>query len=323
MILKVGAIVIGVILFIPTLIGNGVSAAISALFGSGDSQPSATALADIPADYLALYRAAAGVCPGLDWSILAAIGKIEGDHGRSPLPGVHSGENGYGAGGPMQFKSATFAGVLARHQIPPGGASPPSRYNPHDAIYAAAFLLCDNGVRRGDLRAAIFAYNHADWYVNQVLAQAKQYADAAASVGTGDCNAIQATNAVAVAAINYACGQRGLPYVWGGNGPDGGHAGFDCSGLTKAAYAAAGVTLPRTAQTQFNAGPRVPAGQPLLPGDLVFYGTPNNIHHVGLYIGGGRMINAPTFGQPVQIDNYRYRGDDYAGATRPASSVAA
>jgi cell wall-associated NlpC family hydrolase len=323
MILKVGAVVIGVILLIPTLIGGGVSGAISALFGSEGTQPSATALADIPPDYLALYRAAAGECPGLDWSILAAIGKIEGDHGRSPLPGVHSGENGYGAGGPMQFKSATFAGVLARHQIPPGGASPPSRYNPHDAIYAAAFLLCDNGVRRGDLRAAIFAYNHADWYVNQVLAQAKQYADAAATVGTGDCNAIQATNAVAVAAINYACGQRGLPYVWGGNGPDGGHAGFDCSGLTKAAYGAAGVTLPRTAQTQYNAGPGVPAGQPLLPGDLVFYGTPNNIHHVGLYIGGGRMINAPTFGQPVQIDNYRYKGDDYTGATRPAGSVAA
>ncbi|MCK2238147.1 MULTISPECIES: NlpC/P60 family protein [unclassified Crossiella] len=323
MILKVGAIVIGVILFIPTLIGNGVSAAISALFGSGNSQPSATALADIPADYLALYRAAAGECPGLDWSILAAIGKIESDHGRSPLPGVHSGENGYGAGGPMQFKSATFDGVLARHQIPPGGASPPSRYNPHDAIYAAAFMLCDDGVRRGDLRAAIFAYNHADWYVKQVLDQAKQYADAAATVGTGDCNAIQATNAVAVAAINYACGQRGLPYVWGGNGPDGGHAGFDCSGLTKAAYAAAGVTLPRTAQTQFNAGPHVPAGQPLLPGDLVFYGTPNNIHHVGLYIGGGSMVDAPDFGQVVKVQPYRYKGDDYAGATRPAGSVVA
>ncbi|WP_410593582.1 NlpC/P60 family protein [Amycolatopsis sp. lyj-23] len=323
MILKVGAIVIGVIIFIPTLIGNGVSAAISALFGSGNSQPSATALADIPADYLALYRAAAGECPGLDWSILAAIGKIESDHGRSPLPGVHSGENGYGAGGPMQSKSATFDGVIARHQIPPGGASPPSRYNPHDAIYAAAFMLCDDGVRRGDLRAAIFAYNHADWYVKQVIDQAKQYADAAATVGTGDCNAIQATNAVAVAAINYACGQRGLPYVWGGNGPQGGHAGFDCSGLTKAAYAAAGVTLPRTAQTQFNTGPHVPPGQPLLPGDLVFYGTPNNIHHVGLYIGGGSMVDAPDFGQVVKVQPYRYNGDDYAGATRPTGSVAA
>jgi hypothetical protein len=119
----------------------------------------------------------------------------------------------------MQFLSGSFNGVLARHQIPPGGANPPSRYNPHDAIYAASFYLCDNGVSRGDLRAAIFAYNHADWYVKQVLDQAKQYADAAAMVGTGDCNAIQATNAVAVAAINYACGQRGLPYVWADSAP--------------------------------------------------------------------------------------------------------
>jgi cell wall-associated NlpC family hydrolase len=323
MILKVGAIVIAAILFIPMVIGGGVSGAISAIFGSGGSQPSATALADIPPDYLALYRAAAAVCPGLDWSILAAIGKIEGDHGRSPLTGVHTGDNGYGAGGPMQFKSATFDGVLARHQLPPGGASPPSRYTPHDAIYAAAFMLCDDGVSRGDLRAALFAYNHADWYVNHVLAQAKQYTDAAGSVGTGDCNAVQAANAVAIAAINYACGQRGLPYVWGGNGPAEGDAGFDCSGLTTAAYAAGDVTLPRTAQTQFNAGPRVPGRQPLLPGDLVFYGTPQRIHHVGLYIGGGLMINAPDFGQVVKIEPYRYNGDDYAGATRPTASIAA
>lgn len=318
---KVAVAVIAALLLIPLLIAAGVSGAISAVFGSGSSQPSATALADIPADYLALYREAAGVCPGLDWTILAAIGKIESDHGRSPLPGVSSGENYAGAGGPMQFEQSSFDGVLARHQLPSGGASPPSRYNPHDAIYAAAFYLCDNGVSRGDVRAAIFSYNHADWYVQEVLDQAKKYADAAASVGTGDCNAIQATNAVALTAINYACGQRGLPYVWGGNGPQDG--GFDCSGLTVAAYGAAGVTLPRTADAQFRAGPRVPDGQPLLPGDLVFYGTAAHIHHVGLYIGGGLMIDAPDVGQLVKVEPYRYKGDDYFGATRPASSVAA
>lgn len=140
-----------------------------------------------------------------------------------------------------------------------------------------------------------------------------------AHAGTGNCTNIQAPTPPALTAINYACGQRGLPYVWGGNGPDHGHNGFDCSGLTTAAYQAAGITLPRTAHTQFQAGPHVPPGAPLLPGDLVFYGTPSNIHHVGLYIGNGKMINAPTFGQPVQIDNYRYPGDDYAGATRPSN----
>jgi cell wall-associated NlpC family hydrolase len=315
-----------VLLLIPVLLGMGVSAVVDALFGSSSntSVDCTKPVADIPPEYCLLYLTAAPDCPGLDWTVLAAIGKVESDHGRSTLPGVHEGENYAGAGGPMQFLAPTFTGVIAAHQIPPGGASPPSRYNPHDAIHAAAFLLCDNGVRRGDLRAAILSYNPAASYVVMVLEQAGRYAEAAASsVGNGDCNAIQAPNAVTLAAINYACGQRGLPYVWGGNGPTGGDAGFDCSGLTKAAYAAAGVSLPRTAQTQFNAGPRVPTGQPLLPGDLVFYGTPANIHHVGLYIGGGLMINAPDFGQAVQIDNYRYNGDDYAGVTRPAASIAA
>ena len=323
MIAKVGVAAIGVIILIPLLIAAGVSGAISAVFGGGGgSQPSQSALDDIPPDYLALYRAAAGVCPGLDWSILAAIGKIETDHGRSTLPGVSSGENSAGAGGPMQFLQATFDGVVVRHPLPAGGASPPSRYNPHDAIYTAAYYLCDNGAGRGDLHSAIFAYNHAEWYVQEVLDQAKKYSDAAASVGTGDCNAIQATNSVALTAINYACGQRGLPYVWGGNGAADG--GFDCSGLTVAAYGAAGITLPRTADSQFRAGPRAPDGQPLLPGDLVFYGNASvNIHHVGLYIGGGMMIDAPDFGQVVKIQPYRYKGDDYAGATRPAGSVAA
>jgi cell wall-associated NlpC family hydrolase len=313
------------VLLIPVMLGMGVSAVVDALFGSSSnsSVDCTKPIADIPPEYCLLYVTAAPDCPGLDWTVLAAIGKVESDHGRSPLPGVTEGENAYGAGGPLQFKSATFDGVLARHQLPPGGASPPSRYNPHDAIYAAAFMLCDDGVSRGDLRAALFAYNHADWYVNQVFAQAKQYAGAAGSVGTGDCNAVQAANAVAIAAINYACGQRGLPYVWGGNGPAEGDAGFDCSGLTAAAYAAAGVTLPRTAQTQFNAGPRVLGRQPLLPGDLVFYGTPQRIHHVGLYIGGGLMINAPDFGEVVKIEPYRHNGDDYAGATRPTASIAA
>ncbi len=309
-----------VLLFIPVMFGLGVAAIVDALFGSSSNNAvdCTKPIADIPPEYCLLYVAAAPDCPGLEWTLLAAIGKEETDHGRSTLDGVSEDENFAGAGGPMQFLASTFDEVITKHHIPPGGASPPSRYNPHDAIHAAAFLLCDTGVRRGDLRAAIFAYNHDDSYVDMVLNQAARYTVAAGG-GTGDCNAIQAPNAVTLTAINYACGQRGLPYVWGGNGPQGGDAGFDCSGLTKAAYAAAGVSVPRTAQTQFNAGPHVPFGQPLLPGDLVFYGTPANIHHVGLYVGGGLMIDAPDFGQVVKIEPYRYHGDDYAGSTRPVN----
>ncbi|MEV6831258.1 bifunctional lytic transglycosylase/C40 family peptidase [Amycolatopsis sp. NPDC051102] len=302
------------------LIGGVGQAVVKAIFGSS-TQPSQEAIADIPADYLALYRAAATVCPGLDWSILAAIGKVEGDHGRSKLIGIAEGtENSFGARGPMQFLQSTFDGVVARHPIPPGGRNPPSPWDKHDAIYAAAYYLCESGAPR-DIRKALFAYNHADWYVNEVLDQAKKYSQAA--VGTGRCDDIQAPNATTATAINFACGQLGLPYLWGGNGPANGDRGFDCSGLTKAAYEAADITLPRTARTQYAAGPLIAGGRPLLPGDLVFYGTPGNVHHVGLYIGAGKMVHAPTFGEPVQVSPYRWNGDDYLTASRPAADVRA
>lgn len=162
---------------------------VSMMSGSGSmadssSRPSADALADIPADYLQLYQTAAATCPGLDWSVLAGIGKVETNHGRLQAAGVTDGENFAGAGGPMQFLEPTFTWVLAKaaevgKHIPPGGATPPSRYNAHDAIYAAAFYLCMSGADRGDLYRAIFAYNHADWYVRKVLDQALRYQQAA------------------------------------------------------------------------------------------------------------------------------------------------
>lgn len=130
-----------------------------------------------------------------------------------------------------------------------------------------------------------------------------------------------APGTAAARAIEFALAQRGLPYVWGGNGPQQGDAGFDCSGLTTAAYAYAGIRLPRTAHTQYYAGPHVPDGAPLEPGDLVFYGVPARVHHVGLYLGEGRMVNAPTFGKPVRLAYVRYPGDDYLGATRPAAGI--
>ena len=126
---------------------------------------------------------------------------------------------------------------------------------------------------------------------------------------------IQAPNGVAAKAIAFACAQLGQPYVWGGNG----ETGWDCSGLVTAAYRAAGIDIPRTTQPEYEAGPLVPVGQPLMPGDLVFYGTPSNVHHVGLYLGAGKIVHAPTFGQPVQVSPYRWAGDDYLAASRPTA----
>ena len=180
---KICAAVFGVLIAIPVLIGAATQGAVSAALGSA-SQPSPAALADIPGDYLDLYRTAASVCPGLDWAILAAIGKIETDHGRYDAPGVRNGENFAGAGGPMQFLQPTFNAVLGRHTIPPGGASPPSRYNPHDAVHAAAYYLCDNGARdAADISGALYAYNPSQSYVQRVLNQADRYRAAESARG--------------------------------------------------------------------------------------------------------------------------------------------
>ncbi|MEV0538409.1 bifunctional lytic transglycosylase/C40 family peptidase [Nocardia salmonicida] len=282
--------------------------------GTGTA-PSTEAQQDIPPEMLVLYQAAAGDCPGLDWSVLAAIGKIETDHGRSTLPGVSQGENSSGAGGPMQFLAPTFNSVVARHPLPAGGASPPSRYNPSDAIHAAAFYLCDSGAPE-DMYSAIFAYNHADWYVNDVLAHAARYRATETDTSGGDCLTASPPNPTAAQVISFACAQLGLPYVWGGNGPDV-NGGWDCSGLTQAAYRAAGISIPRTTYDQVHTGAPVAENQ-LTPGDLVFYGAAADVHHVGIYLGGGQMVHAPTFNEPVQVSAYRWGGDDYYTAMRPS-----
>jgi membrane-bound lytic murein transglycosylase B len=124
---------------------------------------------------LDLYEKAALVCPGLPWTVLAAIGTVESDNGSSTLPGVHSGANYAGAEGPMQFEPATFAAY--DEPAPPGGVDPPSPYDPADAVYAAVRMLCAQGAAGGrDVRGAIFAYNHSDAYVSEVLSLAGLYA---------------------------------------------------------------------------------------------------------------------------------------------------
>jgi cell wall-associated NlpC family hydrolase len=293
---------LGLLVFV-ALMAGAAAAGFASLFGFGSGPaPSKAALAAIPQNYLVLYERAATTCPGLSWTVLAAIGTVESGNGTSTAPGVHSGANSAGAEGPMQFLPATFAAY--DRPIPPGGADPPSPYDPADAIYAAARNLCANGARGGrDIPAAIFAYNHSDAYVAKVLGLAARYGALSFAPGPA-----------AAAAINYALAQLGTPYVYADESPG---VGFDCSGLAQASYRAAGIELPRTAQTQFDAGPRVPAGSPLAPGDLVFFGSsPADITHVGIYLGQGNMIDAPHTGAVVRIEPYGW--SDYVGATRPA-----
>jgi cell wall-associated NlpC family hydrolase len=294
----------GALVVAAVLVAGAAGAGIGSLLSGGDVTPSATAVGQIPTAMLAIYQEAAATCPGLPWTVLAAIGTVESDNGQSNLPGVHSGLNVAGvAAGPMQFEPATFAQY--DEPVPPGGANPPSPYDPTDAVYAAARDLCANGAEDGaDLSAAVFAYNHSDSYVTEVL-------DLARSYGETETQTVAAGTAGAIA-LDWALAQVGTPYRWGGETPG---VGFDCSGLVQAAYAAAGVALPRTAQAQYDATIKLGPGDPVEPGDLVFFGQgPNAIEHVGIVVQPGLMVDAPHTGADVRVESY-VGWPDFVGAT--------
>ena len=137
---------------------------------AGQPRPSRVAVADIPAGYLRLYRQA-GTRYRIPWSVLAAIGKVESDHGRVRLPGVRSGSNWAGACGPMQI--GCVPGSKAGNSWARYGRGRP--HDPAKAIPAAARYLVDHGARR-NLDRAIHAYNHSRAYVAKVKALARRYA---------------------------------------------------------------------------------------------------------------------------------------------------
>jgi len=227
------------ILLVTAATGSAPATAPAASSSGLSGAATAVARAAIPAGYLVWYMDAAGTCPGLPWSVLAGIGTVETGNGRSTLPGVHSGANFAGAEGPMQFEPATFA------EYATGPDKPLSPYDPADAIYTAAAFLCAMGARGGSasgIENAVFAYNHAQWYVSEVMSLATRYA---------------AQNGSKAAAIAFTKHQPGKPCASGATGP-GAH---DWSGLAYAAYAAAGIRLARTYQWQqyVQVGPLHPA----------------------------------------------------------------
>src|SRR3954449_2871113 len=164
------------------ILGTGLALLVATLMGGLAPQgcgpatnfaPSSVALAGIPGNYLGWIRAAAPRYD-LDWTVIAGIYSIETDFGRIDAPGVRSGENFAGAGGPGQFLSATWQ----RYGVDGDGDGVKDRYDPADAIPGTAYLLRQNGAP-GDYGRAIFAYNHAGWYVDDVLSRAARYRGAA------------------------------------------------------------------------------------------------------------------------------------------------
>lgn len=125
------------------------------------------ATADIPTGMLELYRRAAATCPGLPWEVLAGLGRVETDHGRTVAV------SSAGARGPMQFMPGTWA----EYGVDVHGTGAPDINDPADAVFAAARMLCADGAGNpAGVPGAVFAYNHSVPYVSDVLGWAATYA---------------------------------------------------------------------------------------------------------------------------------------------------
>jgi peptidoglycan DL-endopeptidase CwlO len=170
-------------------------------------------------------------------------------------------------------------------------------------VQAAAQVAATTQVSRSEVRVAL---PKAAAAVAVKLAAPR----AAAPVAAAPVAAVPAmANSKAAAVLRYAYAQLGKPYRYGAAGA----RTFDCSGLTMRAWAAAGVAISHNAAAQYGSTRHV-ARSALQPGDLVYFGRP--IHHVGIYIGGGKFIEAPYTGADIRISNLSAR-HDYAGASRP------
>ncbi len=292
------------------------------------------AIADIPTDYLALYQQAAARL-GVDWAVLAAIGKLECDHGRSRATGCNppGSVNDAGATGPMQFLGPTWRAGTPLGAVPEIG--PPTSktgegyatdgdgdgsadvWNPADAIAAAARLLQANGAS-ANYRRAIFAFNASDEYVDHVLAKAEQYRGAFAPGASGSARAVLAWAVAHVGRFTY---NLGPPTDRGGSVQEmQSHEPFgstcDCSMFARWAFAQAGIDIGLTTSTQWTANGRLPPGNTpqagagvmrgvgaepppggYRPADLIFFGVDDGPRgHVALWLGAGQIVQCSSSG---------------------------
>jgi cell wall-associated NlpC family hydrolase len=273
----------------------------------------------VPTAYQGLVQKWGALCPALNPALLAA--QLYQESGWKP-----DAQSGAQAQGIAQF----IPGTWAAHGVDGDGDGDRDVWDPKDAIPSAANYDCKlasyvkdaPGDQTENMLAAYNAgayavikyggvppYRETKNYVSTIRKMEQSFASTKGRVDP---------SRQAAGAIYYAQKKLGAPYLWGGNGTPEQGGRFDCSGLTLAAYKSVGVKLPRVANDQWNTGPH-PKRNELLPGDLVFFGTDlgnsRSIDHVGIYVGGGHMINAPYTGAKIRFDPIDT--PNYFGATRP------
>jgi cell wall-associated NlpC family hydrolase len=272
----------------------------------------------VPAAYQPLVQKWGNLCGAINPALLAA--QLYQESGFNP-----NAKSPAAAEGIAQF----IPGTWATHGVDGDGDGVRDVWNPNDAIPSAASYDCElasyvknapGNVTENMLAAynagayAVIKYGgvppYAETrnYVKTITTLAKSFAAPVTRVDPSK---------QAAAAITYAQKKLGTPYLWGGNGTADQGGRFDCSGLTKASYDSVGVTLPRVANDQYNAGPH-PKREELLPGDLVFFSddltNSRAIRHVGIYVVGVYIIDAPRPGAVIRFDPVDT--PDYFGATR-------
>ncbi|AUG79055.1 peptidase P60 [Kitasatospora sp. MMS16-BH015] len=275
----------------------------------------------VPAAYQPMIQKWGTLCPEISPPMLAA--QLYQESGFDPA--ARSPAKAYGM---AQFLEATWA----TYGVDADGDGKKDIWNASDAIASAATYDCAlakdvagvPGDKQANMLAAynagpyaviraggIPAYRETQGYVRNIQALARNFTAPAPASGP------VALSAQSAGAIYFAQNQLGKPYLWGGTGSADDNGRFDCSGLTQAAFHSVGIELPRVANDQWYSGPH-PSRDELRAGDLVFFATdpndPRSIHHVGIYVGGGYMLDAPHTGAFIRYD--KIDGRDYFGATR-------
>jgi cell wall-associated NlpC family hydrolase len=292
--------------------------------GSGADSGAAASLGT-PSPYDSMITQAANEA-GVPPALVKAVAKAES--GFDPRS-----TSGAGAQGLMQLMPGTARGL---------GVTDP--YDPLQSLRGGAKYLRQMLDRfGGDYEKAIAAYNagpgavaryngvppyaETQAYVPRVMGYFHDFGGVTGTTGRGatpiGAEAVDPGRMVSLAGgggvgsdvVRKGLTYLGTPYVWGGTTPK----GFDCSGLAQYLYAQEGVKIPRVSQDQFRAGRAIPAAQ-MQPGDLVFFQKNGDVHHVGIYMGGGKFLQSPHTGDVVKISSLSepYYRAQFCGARRYA-----